>query len=85
MTALLLAALLAAAPITKCFDNLCGMDSYCSCHEAGTERRCWSQPADCEVDRACCADTKSCKSTPFRGETCGQRTSDERKKRDAKP
>ncbi len=61
------------------------MDSACWCHEAGKERRCWSQPDDCEVDRSCCADTHSCKSTPYASETCGKRTSDARKKRDAEP
>jgi hypothetical protein len=73
---------------TACFDNLCGDamygEQFCSCHESGSERRCWSTKADCEVDQACCASTKSCKSTPYATETCGKRTSDTRKKRDAK-
>ena len=67
----------------KCFANLCGMDTGCWCHESGKERRCWSQSDDCEVDRDCCASTRSCKSTPHLAETCGKRTSEARKKRDA--
>jgi hypothetical protein len=67
---------------SKCFDNLCGMDTYCVCHEAGTERRCWSQREDCEVDLACCSRTKTCKSTPYASETCGSETATARKRRD---
>ena len=65
------------------FANLCGWYTGCWCHEVGKERRCWTTPEDCEVDRSCCAETKSCKSTPYLAETCGKRTSEARKKRDA--
>jgi hypothetical protein len=39
-----------------CYDNLCGGDSYCSCHEAtgGLGRRCWTTQLDCKVDLKCC-------------------------------
>lgn len=38
-----------------CHDQLCGMDSYCSCHPTSNGMRCWSAQDDCEVDAVCCA------------------------------
>jgi hypothetical protein len=49
----------ASAP-AACRDNLCGGDSYCSCHEVGTGRRCWTTEADCNVDRTCCIASGQC-------------------------
>lgn len=43
-----------------CVDNLCGMDSYCSCHDIGGERRCWSTEQDCSYDAACCTKSGAC-------------------------
>lgn len=82
MTALLLV-LLAADPAPKaCFDNLCGLEEYCSCHAAGAVRRCWSQKADCETDLACCSSSSSCSGTPAKGEVCSEQTATARRRRD---
>lgn len=76
-----------AAPAARiqlsCADNLCGMDNYCSCHEASSSgRRCWSQADDCNVDLQCCeAGADGCKSQG--SDRCSKATGDARAKRDA--
>lgn len=68
-----------------CYDNLCGMDSYCSCHDAkgsGELARCWSQREDCAVDLKCCQQWHAgCAAQGT--DQCSSQTSTERKKRDA--
>lgn len=73
----------AGAKSVACYDDLCGMDSYCSCHDEPKGKRCWSQAADCEVDRECC-DTRVGAACYAQGtDTCSQVTHEERVKRDA--
>ena len=48
-----------ATKIPSCHDNLCGGDSYCSCHDVGAYR-CWTSQEDCDIDRVCCAADGGC-------------------------
>ena len=88
MRLLLLATLLAGRAMADptspaalaCYDNLCGMDSYCACHQVGGGTRCWSTRADCDVDRACCVSSGKCDG--MKQDACTSKTSAERKQRD---
>lgn len=42
-----------------CKDNLCGMESHCSCHQVGGQR-CWNTQADCTFDAKCCWTAGNC-------------------------
>lgn len=64
----------AASPDAGCFDNLCGMETACSCHYVFTpeyqgQARCYANTQQCEIDRACCS-KKSCKGSPRVGDLC---------------
>lgn len=76
MKAIFFALFLSGAPDAgvACFDNLCGMDSWCSCHLAFTpeyqgQARCYANTRQCEIDLKCCTKT-SCKGSPRRGDAC---------------
>lgn len=71
---LVMMALLAGEDGGTCFDNLCGMDSYCSCHRQFApdyqgQARCYATSGQCSVDLACCKKQK-CKGSPARGQPC---------------
>lgn len=59
----------------------------CYCHDSGSNRRCWSQPDDCEVDARCCDVSRDGSACSAQGtDRCSVATHNERVKRDkAKP
>lgn len=73
MKTLLVLAVLSGTPDAgvPCFDNLCGMDSYCSCHPTGDkgQTRCYANTYQCELDRDCC-NRFVCKGSPRIGDKC---------------